>query len=896
MARGRVPRSSVGARWFIVALGAVYIAIAAGRWLFLLDADRPVTSILVVTVFIGIPGLVLLVGGLRLPRTAIRPELYRTVATWCLVGFAGMLALLAIYHVTVDPIDEPDRSLPILTALASSAGFAIGIHNAKEQTRTHQLAGRSRQQRVVADLGQTALETDDIDELISEATVQVADVLDAAYCTVLDLDDEAEELRLRAGVGWDDGIVGQATVSAVASDSQAAHTLARDYPIVVDDLETETRFSGPDLLRRHDVNSGISTIIGPFDAPWGILGVHDTDRRAFTDEDVTFVQSVANVLAEAIEEDRTKRKLREQESELETTFNRITDGFLGLDADWTITYANEHGREILDPAGEGLVGRNFWEVFEPALGTTFETEYREVMATQEPTSFEEYYPPLDVWFEVNAYPTRSGLSIYFRDVTGRKGREQELTRFKRAVESSGHAIYMTDVDGVIRYVNPAFEETTGYAASEAIGEFPSILQSGEHDDAYYETLWETIDSGDVWEEVIIDRHKDGELYYAEQTIAPVTDERGEIDRYVAVQNDITERIERERELAESERRYRTLAEHFPNGIVTLLDQEFTYTLAAGLAFDYLPVDPDDVEGLTPAEAWGEDSADELEPVIRAALDGERRTIEVSYVDRDWRVYAVPVTDERDTVYAAMVMALDVTEEKDRQRALETSNERLEQFAYAASHDMQEPLRMVSSYLQLLERRYEDDLDEEATEFIEFAVDGADRMRSMIEGLLRYSRVETRGDPLQAVDLDAVLEAVHDDLRVAIDSSDATITSDDLPRVEGDPHQLRQVFQNVLENAITYSGDAPPDVHVSATSNGSDWIVSIEDAGIGIDPADQERIFEVFQRAHDRREGDGTGIGLALCERIIERHGGDIWVDSTPGEGSTFSFSVPAADG
>lgn len=227
--------------------------------------------------------------------------------------------------------------------------------------------------------------------------------------------------------------------------------------------------------------------------------------------------------------------------------------------------------------------------------------------------------------------------------------------------------------------------------------------------------------------------------------------------------------------------------------------------------------------------------------------------------------------------------------------LEKSNERLEQFAYAASHDLQEPLRMVSSYLRLIEKRYEDNLDEGGKEFLEFAVDGADRMRAMIEGLLQYSRVETQGKPLEPVELTAIFDDVQEDLQAKIRGTDTRITVDSLPPIEGDYNQLRQVFQNLLDNAIEYSGDETPDIHVSAERNSTEWTISVHDEGIGIEPADQEKIFEVFQRGHSRSEFDGSGVGLALCERIIERHGGEIWVESEPSEGTTFSFTLSAVD-
>ncbi|MXV61319.1 GHKL domain-containing protein [Natronorubrum sp. JWXQ-INN-674] len=239
-----------------------------------------------------------------------------------------------------------------------------------------------------------------------------------------------------------------------------------------------------------------------------------------------------------------------------------------------------------------------------------------------------------------------------------------------------------------------------------------------------------------------------------------------------------------------------------------------------------------------------------------------------------------------------------TQSKDLRRyitRLEESNRSLEQFAYAASHDLQEPLRMVSSYLQLIDQRYGDALDEDGDEFLEFAIDGADRMRGMIHGLLEYSRIDADGEQLAPTDLNNVLEDVLEDLQMKIDDHDAQVTAESLPRVEGDADQLRQLFQNLLENAIEYSGDEVPRVRVAAERVGQKWQISISDEGVGIDADDQERIFEVFERLHSHEEHAGTGIGLALCKRIVERHGGEIRVESDPGEGATFTVTLPASD-
>jgi light-regulated signal transduction histidine kinase (bacteriophytochrome) len=228
----------------------------------------------------------------------------------------------------------------------------------------------------------------------------------------------------------------------------------------------------------------------------------------------------------------------------------------------------------------------------------------------------------------------------------------------------------------------------------------------------------------------------------------------------------------------------------------------------------------------------------------------------------------------------------------RSQELARSNAELEQFAYVASHDLQEPLRMVASYMQLLEARYKEKLDSDAREFIGFAVDGAKRMRVLIDDLLAYSRVATRGQPFQPTDCQKVLKTVLGNLGMAIQESSAHITHDPLPTVMGDSTQLAQLFQNLISNAIKFRRDAVPEVHLHAEPRGSLWCISVKDNGIGIEPNHFARIFQLFQRLHSRGTYPGTGIGLAICKKIVERHGGSIWVESQPGQGTTFFFTIP----
>ena len=752
-----------------------------------------------------------------------------------------------------------------------------------------ELRARVRQQQAVAELGQQALRTDDVEQLFRDAADVVVDTLDADHGAVFEHLSGDAELLLREGVGWREGAVGTATVPADA-DSWIANALDTGGPVVVENRQTDERVSTPPLLDDHGVVSGVTAVLGSVEEPWGVLSVHATERREFTDCDALFVQSVADVLASATEREAARRQLDE-------VYSRITDAFFGLDDDWTFTHVNERAEELLVSEGGELEGENVWEAFPEATDSQFEEEYRTAMETQESATFEAYYPPLDAWYEVNAYPSETGLSVYFRDVTDRKEHEHELELFRTLLDHSTDSVLVIDSDtGEYLDVNDTACRRRGYSRDELLDLSVTDLELEIPDQATWQSFVEDLREA---EELTFDgrhRRKDGSTYPVEVNATYV-----ELDReYVlAVARDVTERRERELELEQ----YRALTQAANDAIVTI-DEDSVVQSVNPAVEEIFGYEPEELVGEPLTVLMSPEMSDRHYTALGRYLGTGERTLDWNYVEVPGRhrdgtdvPLAISFSESKhagERYFTGIVR--DVTEHKEYERQLEASNERLEQFAYAASHDLQEPLRMVSSYLQLVERRYAEELDADGREFIEYAVDGADRMRNMIEGLLEYSRIETQGDPFESVDLDAVLADVLDDLQVRTEETDAEITHESLPTVAGDASQLRQVFQNLLKNAITYSGDEPPRVDITADREGDEWLISVRDEGIGIDAEDADRVFEVFQRLHSQEEHAGTGIGLPLCRRIVERHGGDIWVDSVPGVESTFSFTLPADAG
>lgn len=342
----------------------------------------------------------------------------------------------------------------------------------------------------------------------------------------------------------------------------------------------------------------------------------------------------------------------------------------------------------------------------------------------------------------------------------------------------------------------------------------------------------------------------------------------------------------------SDRAYRILFETMNEG-AAILGSDGTVFYCNGKLTAMLRAPMETVLGGSIFPFVTEKCAPAVADLLEKALQSPQK-MEITLKSRDGTLVPCQISSSPFLVEdAANICAIftDLTERKQVEANLIRSNKDLAQFAYVASHDLQEPLRNVINCLQILEKKYKYKLEPSADQYIHHAVEGSKRMKALIQDLLAYSRIDTHGKEHAHVDSEEVLSRTVENLASAISETRADITHDPLPRMAADTTQLLQVFQNLIGNAIKFRSDKPLRIHVSATANNREWIFSIRDNGIGIDPQYSEKIFMIFQRLNKRSEYDGTGMGLAIVKKIVERHGGRVWVESTIGEGSTFYFTI-----
>lgn len=538
--------------------------------------------------------------------------------------------------------------------------------------------------------------------------------------------------------------------------------------------------------------------------------------------------------------------------------------------------------------------------------------------------------PLDAWedwfwhrdghgFPVESYaaPLRdmegnlTGVVVSFQDITRRKAAEAARDQVLAILDATPDFVSMARADGRITYINRGGlrmlgkdPDRTGLdqplpddMQAERAGELahPEWARAVIRDRALPVATREGVWQGET---AFIDAG--GREIPTSQVILAHFDASGAVAHFSTILRDISERRAFEQRLQREKAFTDAILDNLP-GIFYLIDVDGRFVRWNERLEAVTGLEGDELMSLQPPALFPEEEQAEILGRIGAVFDEGAATAEGHLCHRDGTRTPYYLTGFRvelgDQPYLLGV-GLDISDLEATRTELERSNAELEQFAYAVSHDLQEPLRIIASYLGLLQRRYGVELDDRAQRYIGTAVDAGERMRGMIGDLLEYSRVKRMGEPFEAVALDEVVEAARENLASAIEERDARLEVDPLPTITGDRGQLLRLFQNLLSNAIKYGpGDEPPRIRVSARREGDAWAIEVADNGIGIDPADVDRIFGVFQRLHTREEYPGTGAGLALAQRIVERHGGTIRAESAgPGKGTTLHLTLPAAPG
>ncbi len=664
-------------------------------------------------------------------------------------------------------------------AYPSETGLSVYFRDVSEKVEhERELERRAEQQTTVAELGQMALETPDLDALFEEAVTAVAETLDNDYAKVLDRRPDHDDLLLRAGVGWQDGLVGNATVPTDRG-SQAGYTLESEGPVVVEDVAAEERFSGSDLLLDHDVTSGISVVIGPRDDPWGVLGTHDRERRAYGEEDADFVQGVANVLATAIERRRRETKLERQRERLAALeeVNTVTR---------TINYelAGQSTRQEI----ERVVCARLADSDSYEFAWIGDTEEGAVVAREE-----------------------AGIEGYLDSVTITVDGEHGTGPTGRALRT-GDTQVVHDAQ-----TDPDYEQWADYARE--IGYRSSAAVPIVHQDRQYGVL----------------------NVYASRTGAFDGREREAVTQLGRVIGMAITAVERGQELREREQQYRTLVENLPDGSVGMFDTDLRYTRVGGNLYDQFPLFSEELVGrrVHDVETVPADLRDRVADAYADTLQGESRSLEAEYDGRTFEIRTAPLT-EGGSVSGGMALVQDITARKQREVELERQHERLAFVNRILRHNLLNGLNVVQSRASLLDGFVDPEAmahlktiqerTEEMTEFVGM-------MRSFMK--IVSPDEDHQFEPRRLDDvLDACLRKLrrdHDDVAVRCDDLPAVT-------VEGDA-LLDAVFENVLTNAVQHNDRPVAEVDVSVDVREREVAVSVADNGPGIPAEERARIFE-----------------------------------------------------
>ncbi|QZX99127.1 PAS domain S-box protein [Halobaculum rubrum] len=756
--------------------------------------------------------------------------------------------------------------------------LANRVLNAVRQHRaTRRAENLERINRVLRDVDQALVRAETRDEIETRVCEIISDADPYRFAWIGEHDPNSQTVQPRAAAGVESGYLDSIEVTTDERSTGAGPTgravRTRDLEVMQQIPESdEYEPWREDALERGYRSSAAVPLVYDY-TMYGVLNVYADRTHAFDEQERELLGELAEDIAYALSQAEIRSRQRRYERvirNLPVGIYRTTPGETGRVVD-----ANPALAEIFDAESvDEILGREattFYKDFEDR--TELSRRLKEEGVVWERELRQETLSGGEIWIEVTAMRTEEDGDVYFdgiiREITERKEREQQLRLFRNAVEASGHSIYFTDSNGTIEYVNPAFEETTGYTATEAIGENPRLLQSGEHDKEFYREMWETILAGGTWRDEITNMSKNGDTYDADQTIAPVVGESGDIEHFVAVNADVTEQKERTRELARSRERWRALFESSPDAIVVHDENG-----------DVLEVNNRSVESLeySRAELLSMNVADldtgltrnELQDVWESMDVGKRFKAETRLRRQDGSTFPVEVwvmKIELGDELRFLALGRDISERKEYEHELERHNERLEDIIEVIGHDLRSPLNVVEGRLELLQEEYRN-------EHLTAIRHALDRCRALIEELLVLVREGTSVTECEPVDLADVTEKCWQ--TVAPAGACLNIETEGAIRADGD--RLRHLLENLLRNAVEHGGE---DVRVTVGTLAGGFYV--EDTGSGIPVDDRDRVFESGFSTTDL----GTGLGLAIVEQVADAHDWDITVTESAAGGARF---------
>lgn len=629
--------------------------------------------------------------------------------------------------------------------------------------------------------------------------------------------------------------------------------------------------------------------------------------RSFHDEDGQHKGSVA--LFSDVTNEKCQPDFKDDACQKLEVLEGISDGLFALSHDWRFIYLNDIAAANFGKKTRDLLGKMIWEECPELLGTSFELTCREVMESREKQKFETKSLCSDKWFDIRVDPTPSGIMVHWIDVTERRKalkalKEKEakhrnlfenlheaVSIFRPVIDGSGEVVDLEWVDA-----NPVVDSIFGLRKGQIIGKRVSQMYRDLGAPATpISAIKEVMATGtsasiEDYHDPLLDRH----MFVS---VVPLED-----GTYGMMAIDITGLKKVQNRAEEQRARLQAILDNTPVA-VGVIDTKGGIVLDNGVLKKIWcneELTLTSVSDYSKCRAWWPETGEPVKPEdwpAARALKGETSTSTFDIEKYDGTrgaliISAAPIRDEAGNITGAVWTNQVISDLRRTEEELKRSNADLQQFAYVASHDLQEPLRMVMAYLGLLIRRHGHELNPKAAEYAKIAMDGAERMRQLIDDLLAYSRIESNKAVRTPVDLNHVARSVVSDLRMAIEEADAEVDVESLPVVYADEAQMVQVLQNLIGNAVKFRGAEPPRVKISSKRRIGEWVISVKDNGIRIDPRHQDDLFKMFHRLHGRAEYPGTGIGLAITKKIVERHGGRIWFESEPGKGTTFHFTMP----